>query len=689
MARNVLLLISTAAILVVLYFGYAWLIQDPPADDYYGPAAQSPPRHSADPNAAIEVSDGVQTLTLPAGEATEFTLYDPRTGRARQRVRFADWTKAPGRENEIIVSAPEMTLLLPRGQIVTISADKGQIAVEEIRRTDMQPQSGRLEGHARIMFDRATTIDRAPIAERPEDLITIDLETLEFDIADGLLRSEGAVQVSGSDINLRGAGLELVWNQADNRIERLVLAGGGEITLRRQIGLLGGLTERGAAPASDSQSEAAAPSTAAKLAYWCQLAGDVTAEQWVGDQRVAGLTARDVELLFDITREGWPASAPASDVAPTTQLATSAPSSAPTSRPADPNDAPKQRFVVRWTGPLSIQPRHLAAGDRGARRLVAHGPEVELYRGDRRVLCGKLEFHDDTQQVWLHPRGDGRVRFAVGDAARGVEAAANSAYVDLANDIVKLVGDVRLSDRRGDAATAMHSTLWAELHLSQRDDESAVPTDAAKALVDITGLRAATFVGDVLIASGDQRLRSERIELRFREGVAGETIEALLDHAIATGSVRLIVRYPNTAAALGRVLLNGVRTASGLGGTAYADAEQALTCDWLTADFAPDAAGRARPRHVDASGQVELFDRVARVAARGRRLIAGFDADGALRDATVSGASSRLAWVYADPFAVRGETIEIDPRSQSLRVPGRSRLSFSSDVTLQGRARPG
>ncbi len=693
MARNVILLVSSAAILVALFLGYSWLVRDPASDHSAGAEQRALPDAHGDPKNALEIGNGERTMRLPGGEAIVYTLFDSRTGRARQIVRFADWTKVPSSDNEILVTSPEMTMLLPGGQIATISAAEGQMAVDEIRRSDMQPQSGWLRGGARIVIDRATDVDRAPADQRPDDFITIEMDELEFDITDGLLRTAGPVSVVSTAVELRGVGLELVWNQTHNRLERLRLEHSGELIMHNVGDLLGGTASPDDRAPTTAPSEPPPPRDQRQLtSYLCSLNDNVSIEQQVAGVVVGGLTASAVDMLFDGGGGGtrWGTGSQSRTDAPTTAATNDANGTQAPATAAN-GEQPQQQLVARWQGPLTIAPLTVAGNvDAPRRRLSASGGNVHLFRGERSVLCGRLEFREDTDQIWLHPRDDGRVLFRMGDDQRlGVEASADNAYVDVAGNLVKLIGNVRLVDQRHTGARsgmALHCRLWAELHLAQPEEGSRSLTDAAEGVVALSGLRAAVFVGDVALSMGDQRLRAARVDLSFRTGTDDTPIEGLLEKATAGGNVVLIERLPGTVEPLTNMLRAGLWVALSGTHTADAHAAQALRCDWLEASFAADADGVIHTREAVASGAVELLDRKAKVAARGRELTAHFDEDGQLAHAVVSGRGSRPAWVYAEPFAVRGERVDLDPHTQSLHIPGRSHVSFKSRVSLQGRS---
>ncbi|MBN2445185.1 MAG: hypothetical protein JXO22_00540, partial [Phycisphaerae bacterium] len=354
MGRGIVLAVSTACMLVLVFLAYTFLVQDPSATEREETAAGAglPERPEASPEETLHVGQ----IPLQPGKSVDYTIYDDKTGRLRQRVRFADWRKVAGSEDEIAVTGPQMMVVLPGRQIATISADKGQIAVDSIRQSDMQPRSGSLSGNACIVIDRATGPDRTPLAERLEDAVTIRMDTLDFDLINGLLRTDGPVNVTLADAELSGVGLNLVWNDSDNRLEELRLMQGGRIVLHRGGELLGGFMGGGDAEPNapaDAADAATRPDAAieARTAYVCRIDGNIVAQQLRGEMVVGGLDAEFVEMVFDVGGgRRW---------ADTQRQPTSAPATQPATQPAEEEPVPGQ-LVVTWSGELKISPQVLS-----------------------------------------------------------------------------------------------------------------------------------------------------------------------------------------------------------------------------------------------------------------------------------------------------------------------------------------
>ncbi len=683
MVRNLVLAVATLAVLVLVFVGYGLLVSTPAAEraEQRGVAElQKPEQTTTQP---LKVGD---LVSIPAGGKIMFRRYDDKTGRPRDMFLCREWQPVPGSKSEILVSEPELALRLPGGMIATIAAAEGQITVERLEESQMRPKLGWLAGDVRMVVDRETAVERSPAAERPEDIITITLPRLSFDLELGELKTDERIAVVAEDFELAGTGLHLIWNQSANRIETLTLAQGEQFVLYAAAGLFGLKTESG-----DAAETQPGPTTRAKrkprparppTGYDCVLTGGLVAEQYHASERVGGLDADEVHLLFDVSGAG--------------QFGQASATSAPASRPAREE---RDRLVVRWSGPLTLGPVPAGEPDEpNRRRFEAVGHPVVMTRGDGTVRCGKVAYHDDTQRVWLYPAESGAVEFGLGPS---LSATAQSVFIDRAARIVKLIGDVALRSRRGGAqarVSSISSTYWAELHLAE--STAAAESDAANALVDVGNLRSATFVGDVAVDLGGQQLSTHQLDVTFRPDAAGRSFEESLDTALACGSVVLTSGkgqieagqlalafalspeknlYPREMDATGAVMIRRDRAR--------------ISGERVSARLEPPPAGPAdkQPAFVIRSLEIheaaDLVDPDNKLAARGDSIVAAFEGLNRLTTAAVTGTTDTPGLVHARPYTVRGQRIDIDRGAQTLHVDGPSRLTLRTQRSLQGQQR--
>ncbi len=652
MIRNTLLFVSTVAALGILFLGYQWLLGPGTGDatlplDFAGlPDAQSreAPVVNINRGSAGDRPDRkelVQQVGLAPGQEVAFTIYDPRTSRPTQVWRAARWTNVPDVPDAVDVEQPRVALLLPNGALATLTAERGRVTIDQSG-GQVRPMRGKLAGVTELLLQRVDGASAAP-APNAAPLARITLHDVEFDADAGYLRAAGAVHAVSPRAEIEGEGLELIWNRDANRIEQLTLARGKQLLVRG--GILPGTTPTSApvaGPATATQ-PSAPPSTppspgTTESGYYAQLDGPVTAEQRRGDVVVGKLSADVFQFVFDAGGRGDPLT-PRED----------APASAPTA--AVPQETGEQ-VVIRWNGALRLSPADARPAKTAPRqRLVARGERVEWRSADATMLCGRLEYHAETERLWLAPLGEAPV---VMQLQNRLDVRAAEIFADPRSNRITLVGPLSLRSRDRSASGSLHIDCdqLAELRIARRDTPAAGANDA---LSSLAALSSAEFQGAVDIDLGQRRrLRSDRLEAFFRPAVGDEPIESLLDRALAAGAVRF-----NTPT-------------------------QTLTCDRLDIAFARDESGRAYVNKVDARDAVRIRDARSDFAAAGARLRADAGPNDELLNASIDGRERRPAVARADSYTVRGRTIEFDPRAQALHVPGDAYLRLESQRSMRG-----
>lgn len=688
MLRNVILLIASVGGVVLLFMGYRAMTQLPP-DIVEQSAAQlpslPPPSSNASSDGAILIHTEEVAAAVPPGESTVFTVFDPRSGEAVEQYDLGSWRKAPGSDREFLVDRPKITRRLPSGMTATITADEGRIVVDGADPRHARPDSGMMKGAVSIVIDRNTDRDRGPSESRPDDLITIHLDEIEFDRELGLLRSPGAVTLTSAEVNIEGAGLELNWNQYENRVERLALAHDGRLELR------------GGAPARMSRDETTSKPTTtqrakkrrAEYGYRVTLADDVTIDQFRGEQRVGGLKADRVALTYDIGGGGAvttdpksPTTQPTSTSAPSTQAASEMEVAATQSAPAP------QKLVASWHGRMTLEPIPVE-GDTPRRRIEAEGVPLTLDLGDRKVQAGRLAYHEDTQRIWLTPPEGKAIELNVGSR---MHVRAASVYFERSAGLVKLIGPLELNARRSGArndALQASAQGWCELRLKpqQTTAEGAETLSVVEngPLVNDDQFESARLIGGAQVRIGGQSLAAHELQVDF--GAKAANGEPALETATAQGDV-LLFDSPLVNELSGAMLEQVTRLPNAVLGAAWPtiSRRQTLSCTWIKIRFAKTEEGETYAKSLEALGAVELIERDRQLRVNGEKLSAELAPGGALRLATVRGAQSPAS-AYARGYLIRGAEIVVDEVAQTLRTPGKAQLTFRAARTFQGRAR--
>ena len=713
MRRNVVLTASSAIILILLFLVYTYFVPDPDEGQVrpgsVGKIA-APDRISREN--AITIGPGGQ-IVLPSGGELDLTEYDDRTGLPIRRIKYVAMRPVPGDRKQFHFTKPVLSQRLPSGGIVTISADEGWIFAERVNKKNALWKHGRLKGNTRIVVNRRS-LDDESAANSGEfaDVVTITLDDLSFDLELGTLKTDGPLSVIGSEFEIEGVGLNLIWNQAANRIDELHIRQGKRMALFRESGLLGfgGAAADAAKPDAESdeadgeQPQAQPASNRALTSYLCILGGAVEAVRYDKEDRpIAALSAGGLQLLFDIGRGGGLFGS-GSDEQATTQ---------PTSRT-------RARLELTWSGGLSLVATDPPAkpmrwgrkrGERPAvtarRRLTALGPDVRLSQGNSTILCGELEFFDDTGQIWLHRGDHPNVRMKLDENSFATAAAI---YIDRASNVIKLVGDVYLESKRrssspvdargrdGASIMTIACSQMAELHLYAQSGGRA-GAELSEELGNISSeLRSASFFGDVRVSMGDRRLETHRLDMDFRKLAAGEPFEALIESAVATGEV--IFTGENYRVDSGALELDFGVAADGTPFVSRIDArgkvEMTRGKSWLRGErvkalldkpaqlVASQRSDEFAIRTIDVYGNAELRRPEDNLGARGDHIAVWIDGENEFKRAVISGTAGRPAIVHARPYTVRGDKIDIDGPSLSLNVDGWSRLTFISERGLPG-----
>lgn len=678
--RNLLLFLGSAAVLGALFWGYTRLSPAPPPGEAADERDARPLPTNADPaDDKLVIEPHGQTgkrsplttdVQLSPGQRLEIVVYDPHTHRPMMLVRGAQFAPVPNLKDALAVEEPDLSLLLPSGLVARISSARGNIVLDQAGSKLNGVRRGTLQGPARLTLSRSEDVNAAtqPAADAPaEPQITVDLdETLEFDVDLGFIKTKGAIHAAAAQFDLRGRELELLWNRAENRIEKLSMAPGGTLTLAG--GMPGELA--GEKPTSSAPTTAAskpAPPTAGTV-YEIALDGPVVAQQMRGDEEVGRLDAERLHLTFDVGSRGRAALG-----GPAEKGSASAPTTAPTTtNPAVASDRPRkpasdkspstqpreERLVVTWKGALHLTPIGKTARARREQSIEAFGAPVRWTSRQISIRGSRLEYDGTAQRLWIDPLPGEGVEV---DLSTTAHLTAAGVYVDRAADLVKLVGPLRLWSRdksKRSESLVITCGLWGTLNLAASKNPASQPTGTD--LSSFGELERATFVGDVHVEMSGRVLDADRLETSFRAPEGNEPLEARLDSSEASGGVRLKA------------------------------GEQRMTCDQLSINYSRDEQGEIFPRSVQGRGAVSLSDRGGKVAASGRAVNALLDRRDQVRHARIVGTPTHWASASAAPFRVRGEVIELEPEDERLDVHGPSRVSFLAQRSLRGadRGRP-
>lgn len=355
--------------------------------------------------------------------------------------------------------------------------------------------------------------------------------------------------------------------------------------------------------------------------YRIVFAGEIRGEQREGLKLAGRLDADRLELIRSFGQRERssvvrvPMTRPAGP--PRRPQAGSGPAGSAPAAPGDPATAAApsagsgSRIELRWSGEMVVTPEEqdesVSARPAGevprphVFRVVATGEAVRIRdrdMGDAR--CTRLEYHDETQQVWL-TGAPGRP--VVLNAGGNRELVGERVFLDRRAGEARVEGAGRMSERREASPDAPQDPLRACMRAGRLD----VPVEDDRSV-------AASWTGGVRIAFGQMpaprapgspggpaRLQREYIRhalfegdvsfMQNEESVVARRIEAFFDEPFPGGEA-----VPDRAPVANRVLAEGdVRMTNGA---------DLITCDRLEVEMGIDEVGRNVPRLGRAYGHV-------------------------------------------------------------------------------------
>ncbi|MBK8267745.1 MAG: hypothetical protein IPK83_05345 [Planctomycetes bacterium] len=217
---------------------------------------------------SVPTTQGTQSLgesqmPISPGDQSKVIVYDENTGRPKYQFEAKGWK--PINDTDYHVDELLITIYMPRGETTYISADQADVTLAQKTKNRVDAQRGTLKGNVRVVIDRTTADWRrenpelAEMAQHPDDLIRIELDSARFDMDRAELISESGVVVDSREARIEDVSdLTVNWNQVDNRVEVLQFAKGGKMTIRRganmvEFGLPGEERKRKTADVDDEK----------------------------------------------------------------------------------------------------------------------------------------------------------------------------------------------------------------------------------------------------------------------------------------------------------------------------------------------------------------------------------------------------------------------------------------------------
>ncbi len=467
--------------------------------------------------------------------------------------------------------------------------------------------------------------------------------------------------------------------------------------------------------------------------YVAEFEGGVVVEQRRGPKVSGQLQADELSLTFEFSSKHR-------------EAAKEQPTTRPRPDGADKGAADETKLRLTWTGKMVMRPAQRTAEEATGERLdvIATGEAVRLVDEQGEAVCRKLEYHNETQKVWLHGTDERPVRISAGKTR---SMTGRMIFLDRNQGIAEIDGPGSMMDirqavtaievPRGPARPEVPKSERVEIRwrrgvwlvfdvarLRQKDPKTGEVRVRSREYV-----KSAVFEGAAEMVQADQSIRADRVEMLFGRPRSRTSLADNIEKVNATGNVRLTHdqdlvecqkllvemtidrdgrNVPKVAHAFGKVLAKQRDR--------QIEAEDHLEVRFAAVKKAPEpldmrkarAAARARGldpdkidwRAVEAKRQPRTVLRITGLQAFGNVKAVdpdqGLDlksdvlqcelSDGQNIDrATVVGTEHQTAKVKLQDYLIRGRRIEIDLPAQQASVPGRGNLEFLSRRDLDGK----
>jgi len=210
MKRRILLVLTTLVALLGAFYVYTLVAGREGLDN---------PR---DANTPVLASP----TTAPAGEGTspvrdaqdvEIIARDER-GRLQGRYQAARWDRrADGAQ---VLTKPRVELYQKDGRQIILLADKAELYGQELNR-GVNIRRARLSGNVTIYFDPSRQPERLPVEQRPDKVVRVHVEEVDFDREHLTITTDKQVTVFSPEADIYGRGMTISWNESPRELRLL------------------------------------------------------------------------------------------------------------------------------------------------------------------------------------------------------------------------------------------------------------------------------------------------------------------------------------------------------------------------------------------------------------------------------------------------------------------------------------
>ena len=646
-----------------------------------------------------------------------------RLGRLEAIYRAAKWHRRDDGSHLLI--QPRVELYHRGGQRTILRADHADVYGEELDR-GVNIRRAKLRGNVTIYFDPETEPDRTSPEQRPDEVVRVHVDDVEFDNEHFTITTPGRVTVFSPEADIYGHGLSISWNESPRELRLLRIERGQYMAVYNVPAELDVISLPGGGPDATTKPAASQPASRPTTRPASRPAGAAATQpvvvalsrptttpasqptttsaparplprnQYVAEfhdnvkvvhrtRRLQG--AETLSLRFDWD-DSWrdrsdylgtgrrrrrAASQPAKP--PANTQPTGGAATRPASRPAKRRPA-NEPMEIYWSGPLVIRPVGRTPTPARDRYVVtASGPRVVLTDPRATAACREFLFRHPAQTGFL--RGaETPVRLLL---AEGADVAGKVIRFDPAAGQAELDGPGYMARRFPDGLDQAKA-----LELIETERPGPAPAGERITWAGKVDLRFTTE--RVRHADGSSRNRQLIRTARFHENVLLQQTQApggdyvrCDDLAVEMARGRGGKAYPGKAVATGNVAARqeGADVQAGKVTVHFGEAQAAdANADGL------DLATSVRPEFVLAEGGVRLTDRRDPNSPPVEASAETITSDLRKRTAVLSGSPARIAQGANE---LTGPVIRLDQREGSAEADGRGTLRFLTRKDMNGR----
>ncbi len=658
-----------------------------------------------------------------------------------------DWKRSP--DGRVSLTEPFFTLFQKDGQQVHITADKGDIYADEVGK-NFRVRRAALVGNVKVLLDQGKGAEpRPPMESRPDDLVQILMEDIDFNHDLLQLTTERNVQVNSAKADIAGKGLSLRWNERPQELRDMELREGYWMKIKavpEQYGVIslpGGRkpTDKSGEPAlppsdvpwpparptattlsdafgrlSTAQSLIpagpqtpigliASPATAPEVptsspttrgvrkniyeATFSSATQDIKVEQ--AGRRLTGAGTLAFRFEWGNESQSKVSGNSAASAAKPTPAGGGAKAGTPKAGPAD-KPAPEP-MMMTWTGPLKLVPVDYTDKPAKDRYIIAAaGDKVVLSDQQATATCQRFEFQSPEQVGHLYGQGDQPAKLVI---AGGDEVLCEHMAFDRAGEVANLVGPGTMIRRSHDSQLAAGFAFEGRPAKTTAPAASAPSTTTAPAVTPDT----ISWKESVVLHFGDTR------GSRSAPGASGGQY---IKDAIFSGGVKLTEGKTGNFITSNRLESYFAQTADpkpktiptkvyAHGNVVARQNESDIKGEDLLITFkdnsAAIAAGKTNLRLFEAD-ILEAGGSPAVITDRRdpqKPVVVTCDrlvSEIAIRKAILYGGKERPAVVTQGPNIITGPEIRLDQAGESAYVVGKGDLKFLTDRDLEGRQLP-